>query len=313
MPFWHGLGLRAGLIRALRSTFGFGFKDLEGSKVRRGMGGAVNGRVGPFGRRRFGDGGRFVLQRSFSEAGTGFARGDELAGKFDDAGGQQAGGLDDGFFEGIEEGLGGWGSVVKSLSASLGGSGARRGQRIGADRIADEVRLIRGRFGFGGGSFGDGSTARCGRWFGRAGRFGFSEEFGFVQDRDGSCGWFGSGRDLGRGPGWIRGGRGGGAGSGFGGHGIAPAGHAGVAFGHARGHGRGSGFQAGERGLIFRNARAAAAMGAQAGTDLVLPHWGGSGCGRGRGGQIGRRSAQNIILFGRIAQAKLSRRNRVSG
>lgn len=300
MPFWHGLALRAELTGALRGAFGFSFQDAQRSGIGIGMGDAGSGGLDAFGGRRLGDGGRFVEQGSFSNAGTGFARGDELAGKFDDACGQEAGGLDDGFFEGIQQGLRGRLRVVtKALGAGLGGRGARSRQRIGADRVADEVRLIRGGFGFRGCRFGDGSAAWRGGWFGlrSAGQFRFCEKWRFL-DGDRGCGGFGgrSGMGWGSGPGWAGGG---GAGSGFGGHGITPRGNAGVAFGDARGDRGGSGFEARERGLIFGNAGAAAAMGAEAGADLVLPDQLGSWSGRRGGGQIGRRSAQNIILFGR--------------
>jgi hypothetical protein len=194
---------------------------------------------------------------TLGEARACLAWGDEFAGRGDEAGGQRPRGLDDSIFERVGEVR--LGHPVRKMDRCMGfgRSGARARQGIDADGIAQEVGLT---------GLGQWVCGCC-----RRGSFLDDGElfwFGFVFGR--SAGGCGQGID-GRLGGGLRGER------------LAPGGKPGVAFGNAGGNriGRGYFFEAGQGRLMGGSA---AAVGANASRDFVLP--GGYGCAGGltRGG-----------------------------
>jgi hypothetical protein len=100
-------------------------------------------------------------QRAFCEAGTRLARSDEFSRKREDAGRQGLGGFDEGFLQRVFQVRVDVGNLAEGFrfGASLGGRGARGGQRIHADGIAEEVGLV--RFGIWAGRCGLGFGRRC--------------------------------------------------------------------------------------------------------------------------------------------------------
>lgn len=198
---------------------GDGGAGASGSGVACGSGWLGDADGGAFPRREWfrGGGVRSVVQeRAFGTAGAGFAGSHQFSGSFDDAAREGVSGLDGGFFEGVEN-LGRRSGM--GFDEGLDRGHGRRGQGVGADRIAKEILLDGLGAGF----------ARLRRVFagGRRGSGGFDDGV----DRRGS----------GRGEHFAIGGK------------------ACVAFGHLGGNGGGGEgvFHAGESGLVLLGAAAA--------------------------------------------------------